>query len=407
MINKKIRACAALCLLFICCLLSLSSCDLQGIASDMPSIINPGNGDKGGVYIDGKLTNTIEPEYKSDIFTSFDKMQQNLYCAAYTALSGMHNEFKITGIDYEEYMDEYAEVLTALINDFPEFFWLNGYVEANAEYLSNSDVGNVTFTMGVYDYWKNKNISDAAEELEAKIDSILYEIEKNNPGNDYEKAKLAHHLIVNSVEYDIESYDKGDSIDSRSDAFTNSVYGALTDGKALCGGYAKAFSLLMHRMGIECEYVTGKANDGPHAWNVIRLEGEYYHVDLTWDDSDGENDNVLYNYFCVTDEDISKTHTIDKEYRYIKANGEKYNYFVYESLYFDEYDFDAINTKSAERAGESVFAIRFKTEEAMDDAVLDLLTFGKIDDLSIVAGATFYTDMIDENLYIITIVIIK
>jgi len=43
----------------------------------------------------------------------------------------------------------------------------------------------------------------------------------------------------------------------------------------------------------------------------------------------------------------------------------------------------------------------------MDDAVLDLLTFGKIDDLSIVAGATFYTDMIDEELYIITIVIIK
>ena len=56
----------------------------------------------------------------------------------------------------------------------------------------------------------------------------------------------------------------------------------------MCAGYAKAYQLILNRMGIECGYITGNAvNDmvsGPHAWNYVRLDGNYYQVDVTWDD---------------------------------------------------------------------------------------------------------------------------
>lgn len=80
-------------------------------------------------------------------------------------------------------------------------------------------------------------------------------------------------------------------------------YGYLVKGYGICYGYATTFQLLMDLAGVECITVVGAANDSrdDHAWNMVKLEGEWYCVDITWDLEGG------YNYFNVTSDRMRQT----------------------------------------------------------------------------------------------------
>lgn len=84
----------------------------------------------------------------------------------------------------------------------------------------------------------------------------------------------------------------------------NTGYALLIDGTSVCAGYAKAYQDLMLRAGIDCRYVDSDAMD--HAWNLVNIDGNWYHVDLTWDDPSPNTDGyVNHKYFLLTDEEIS------------------------------------------------------------------------------------------------------
>ncbi len=70
---------------------------------------------------------------------------------------------------------------------------------------------------------------------------------------------------------------------------SNNGYAALVNGKTQCYGYSRLFLEVMERIGIPCKIVIAEdTGDGVgHAWNVVELEGEWYHLDLTWDDPTG------------------------------------------------------------------------------------------------------------------------
>ena len=69
----------------------------------------------------------------------------------------------------------------------------------------------------------------------------------------------------------------------------NNGYGALVDGKTACYGYSRLFLEAMERLEIPCKIVIAEDTGGGaiHAWNAVELEGEWYHLDLTWDDPSG------------------------------------------------------------------------------------------------------------------------
>lgn len=121
------------------------------------------------------------------------------------------------------------------------------------------------------------------------------------------------------------------------------AYGCLVEGEAVCEGYSKAFLLLCQRAGIDCIPVFGVTNeDGgtAHMWNKVRLEGEWYNVDVTWDDpvsSIGE-DFVRHDYLCITDDMILTDHTFEENglMKYPAAEGEKFNFFRWSGLYIDD-----------------------------------------------------------------------
>ncbi len=141
--------------------------------------------------------------------------------------------------------------------------------------------------------------------------------------DDYEKLKFFHDYLILNCETDA-SYDYADT-----------VYGALVRKKALCEGYTKAFSYLCNLVGIENVIVTGETYV-PHTWNMVKLGGNWYHVDVTWDKSDDElhklyPDVILYQYFMVTDSVIENNHKIwNYPAEAPKAYGIEENYFVRE-----------------------------------------------------------------------------
>ena len=82
-------------------------------------------------------------------------------------------------------------------------------------------------------------------------------------------------------------------------------YGALINGEANCMGYSRAFAALAYEAGINCIVVLGETKPGYHAWNMVKIDGNWYHIDATWIDGKGGFNEA---YFMVNDEQISKSH---------------------------------------------------------------------------------------------------
>ena len=112
------------------------------------------------------------------------------------------------------------------------------------------------------------------------------------------------------------------------------AYGALCLGVAVCEGYAEAAALLLNRAGVETLVITGDSRGEKHAWNIVKIDGDYYHLDVTWNDPVQQNSISTikyYDYFNLTDKEIGKDHSWDKE-KYVSCTAEKYNYYIYNNL---------------------------------------------------------------------------
>lgn len=112
--------------------------------------------------------------------------------------------------------------------------------------------------------------------------------------SDYDKEFALYVWLTGNVNYDKSHYEK-----QGAPRTSYEPYGPLVKGKGVCLGYAETFRLLMDMAGIECITVTGAAfwNRDNHAWNMVRLNGEWYCADPTWDNRHGPGH---FTYFNVT-----------------------------------------------------------------------------------------------------------
>lgn len=164
-----------------------------------------------------------------------------------------------------------------------------------------------------------------ARKLLAFCEKLLPQIEAGDP-SDYRKEKRIHDYLVGNIEYGYMDGDNGD------DSNAYSSYGALIEKKAVCNGYAQAMKLLCDLTGVPCQMISGLADGENHAWNLVELNNEWYHVDATWDDPEpDEPGRIFYHYFNVNDEFISEDHSWE-EASYTLAEGKTYNYFQLNNL---------------------------------------------------------------------------
>lgn len=153
-----------------------------------------------------------------------------------------------------------------------------------------------------------------------KAKAIVSSIIANNM-SDYECVKAIHDYLIKNVNYDYAGLEDKSVNDPSHPSHT--AESALCSNLAVCDGYAQAFELLCAQVGIEVHMMygeAGNAQDGyeSHAWNVVKLAGEWYQVDCTWDDplindvliTDGSN--ITYQYFLLTDSEMYVDHILNK-----------------------------------------------------------------------------------------------
>lgn len=119
-----------------------------------------------------------------------------------------------------------------------------------------------------------------------------------------DKIKAIHDWIVLNCKYDIANYNSG-TIPEES----YSIEGVILNGTAVCSGYSETFLKFMNSLGIACKEVVGTGNGGSHAWNIVKVNGVWSWIDVTWDDPVPDVENqVLYNYFLLSDKELKKDH---------------------------------------------------------------------------------------------------
>ena len=165
-------------------------------------------------------------------------------------------------------------LLSEIVKDDPFLF----YVDSRVSYLYRGDGCVVTvkpqYTMIPSD------VGIAWAYCRRLIDGMVSGIE----GSDGEKALLLHDLICRGFSYD-ESLKNED------------LYSFLLNGSGTCQAYTSLYTALLRRVGIEAHFVASDAIS--HMWNLVKLDGEWYHVDVTWDDT---ADNVAsHRHFLLSD----------------------------------------------------------------------------------------------------------
>ncbi|MBB6638187.1 transglutaminase domain-containing protein [Cohnella thailandensis] len=165
------------------------------------------------------------------------------------------------------------------------------YTIKSYSYSSKSDGKTATVSVKV-DYWENATqsayVAKRSKEIRAEI---------IKPGmNAHQKVKAVHDWILLNVTYD-RSLRK------------HSAYDALASGTAVCQGYASLAYRLLKDAGVEVRIAEGTVSTGAHAWNLVKLDGQWYHLDTTFDDPVPDvKGRTTYSYYLLTDAQIKRDH---------------------------------------------------------------------------------------------------
>ncbi len=311
-------------------------------------------------------------------------------------IESMPEKIQIPILEDEESLND---VFEALFYENPTYFFLSPNCQ-----IETTSFGKCYFipeySISLLDYQEQK------AELE-KVRSTVLE-KAANLTDDFEKELLAHDYIVNRCEY----------VEKTGGTYS-SAYGCLVRGYASCEGYAKAMKYLLDEMGIENHLALGSAenNDNEsvgHAWNTVKIDGNYYHIDATWDDPMDASVEKRYSYFNITDKEITKTHEPEERFLGLCTQDDE-NYYVKNGISFSSYDGDARNAITSElvrqvKLGNDAVSFKFTNKTALSDAKEALFEMNGI--YSILLSANVLTDevltqdkvtyIIDEKYMIIT-----
>lgn len=145
----------------------------------------------------------------------------------------------------------------------------------------------------------------------------------------YDIVRCIHDFIVLYCDYS-ESGTGSTNLDYR-----HTIYGFFTLGCGVCEGYTETFLFLCYQYGIPALKVVGLGNGSRHSWNMVQINGAWYHADLTWDDPMGQAKSAKtaqrfcsHLYMNVSDEYIKLEHKIDSEFQYPSATSMDFNYHV-------------------------------------------------------------------------------
>lgn len=272
-----------------------------------------------------------EPAFPIEQDTGFMYERQQLnddaaqdYDTLYEAIMEMKESVELISNDEEEIFDIYMAVLY----DHPEIFWL----------IDRYDYESLDMELlGIHTNLKLKYI--LSQEEVASYQTQLDEISKSmlegisQDASDYEKVKYVYDTIIDRTDYVLYAPE------------SQNILSVMLYNESVCAGYARTMQFLLEKLGVDSSFVVGKTLDegGNHAWNMVKMDGEYYYVDVTSGDQikeDSERDNKTYAYLGMTSDEMLSLYEPESPYEISSATSN--NYFVKEGAYFEEIDYQRL-----------------------------------------------------------------
>lgn len=181
------------------------------------------------------------------------------------------------------------------------------------DYDSNFKIIATAVNIDNYQY-----LNDAEK---AAFDVLKAEAERINSQTDmeYNREVAIHNYITKNYRYS----ETGTEAER-----THTIVGLIEDKSGVCQAYADAFEAMCRLCGLDVRGVNGEFNGASHGWNVVKIGGMWYHVDVTGDDPVPDNMLVQhYDFFNLNDKEIAKTHTLESK-GVPECTATTYNYFI-------------------------------------------------------------------------------
>ena len=248
--------------------------------------------------------------------------QQLIYKEILQAVRGQAESFYIHTGDTKEF----SMIYEYLLYDRPEIFWCTGGTQITS-YTDYSEVRPAYTCLG-------EELQQRQAQIDAAANACLAGIAVDAP--EYDRIRYVFEYLVNTVDYNLDSPDN------------QNIYSSLVNRVSVCAGYSRAAQYLLQRLGIECIYAIGTIpQQGPHAWNIVRCNGQYYHMDVTFGDPvflQEENgasiplDSINYGYLCCADSELYRSHTPEAGIPYPECPSMDLDYYVLNGMYYEGYD---------------------------------------------------------------------
>ena len=251
---------------------------------------------------------------------------RNVYDEIYDAMVSYKKDIVVDTLD-KEVLDEAYHCVMA---DHGGAFWVSGY--SYTQYTKGEELVRIQFSP------KFTMEQETRDEIQNQIDAVVDQILSGIPAEagDYEKAKYVFDYLASEIAYDTSASEN------------QNIISVFLNKATVCQGYACATQYLLEKLGITSAIVSGQANGTAHAWNIAKLDGEYYYIDTTWGNasysgaSEASASYINYNYFAVTTEELEVTHSPKDEIILPLCTAVKDNYYVHENLFFETCDRQAV-----------------------------------------------------------------
>ena len=197
----------------------------------------------------------------------------------------------------ESDLNKLQEYYSKILDDHPEFF----YVKSSLSYYYDRATGVINSIKPLYVFEKNE-IPALIEKFDSATEKALSKVDESM--SDMDKMIAIHDHIVLNAEYDIETYEA----QNNNHPTSFSAYGVLVENYGVCQSYTLAYSLLLKKVGIEVSTVRSRSLS--HIWNLVKIDNEWYHIDVTWDDPTHDKKGLVsYKYFLASDEEFGSQGT--------------------------------------------------------------------------------------------------
>ena len=221
-------------------------------------------------------------------YNTLTKPQQNSYNAIKAGLQSLAPSFPVPLLENRELSDVFMKVRL----DHPQLFYAGTF-----KYRYYPDSGNAEM-IPEYLFEKGK-IKDHQKALQARVEKLARPMQK---GTDTEKLLYIHDFICQNVHYD-----------KLKKQYSHEIIGPLGHGVGVCEGIAKSVKILCDALNLWCVIALSENNPEKgvkyrHAWNIVKVDKKYYHIDCTFDNSLGNPDEIRYDYFLLNDKQIFRDH---------------------------------------------------------------------------------------------------